>query len=237
MMAALTPLPVIGVPCIPKGHPLDGMDALLSIVQVLRPLLESAVCTCCMSGPPLFLALLALCCFDVQYQRMQLPRHTHLQDVVHAPRLLDSRGAELQMPRGVPVATVAIGNAANAGLLALRILATSQPQLQESLLKYQVRPCTPCGTCCAPAGPAHAGQQPASAARTSAPLPGACLHSICELLRACNQGRLQSTAAMPVAAGCQAQCTALLLADSAAAGSVSWSSAKVPLLQLPGSLP
>ena len=36
------------------------------------------------------------------------------------------------------MATVAIGNAANAGLLALRILATSQPQLQESLLKYQV---------------------------------------------------------------------------------------------------
>ena len=36
MMAALTPLPVVGVPCIPKGHPLDGMDALLSIVQVRR---------------------------------------------------------------------------------------------------------------------------------------------------------------------------------------------------------
>jgi len=32
----------------------------------------------------------------------------------------------LQMPKGVPVATVAIGNAANAGLLALRILATFQ---------------------------------------------------------------------------------------------------------------
>ena len=32
MVASMTPLPVIGVPCIPKGYPLDGMDALLSIV-------------------------------------------------------------------------------------------------------------------------------------------------------------------------------------------------------------
>ena len=34
MVASLTPLPVVGVPCIPPGQPLDGLDALLSIVQV-----------------------------------------------------------------------------------------------------------------------------------------------------------------------------------------------------------
>src|SRR5699024_657226 len=59
MLAAVTPLPVIGVP-VPLKH-LDGMDSLLSIVQ---------------------------------------------------------------MPAGVPVATVSIGNARNAGLLAVRMLAT-----------------------------------------------------------------------------------------------------------------
>lgn len=36
MVAALTPLPVIGVPVTPKGAHLDGMDALMSVVQV-RP--------------------------------------------------------------------------------------------------------------------------------------------------------------------------------------------------------
>lgn len=44
----------------------------------------------------------------------------------------------LQMPKGVPVATVAIGNAANAGLLALRILAASNASLQQKMLEYQV---------------------------------------------------------------------------------------------------
>lgn len=74
MVAAMTPLPVVGVPVRPAGAHLDGMDALLSIVQ---------------------------------------------------------------MPRGVPVATVAIGNAANAGLLAARILATSEPRLLQAMLQYQ----------------------------------------------------------------------------------------------------
>ena len=36
MVAALTPLPVIGVPVTPKGAHLDGLDALMSIVQVAR---------------------------------------------------------------------------------------------------------------------------------------------------------------------------------------------------------
>lgn len=74
MVAAMTPLPVIGVPVKPAGAHLDGMDALLSIVQ---------------------------------------------------------------MPRGVPVATVAIGNAANAGLLAVRILATSDAALLAKMEAYQ----------------------------------------------------------------------------------------------------
>jgi 5-(carboxyamino)imidazole ribonucleotide mutase len=69
MVAAHTPLPVIGVPV--ANGPLQGFDALLSIVQ---------------------------------------------------------------MPRGVPVATVAIGNAQNAGLLAVQILATSDAQLRDRLI-------------------------------------------------------------------------------------------------------
>nr|WP_236082616.1 5-(carboxyamino)imidazole ribonucleotide mutase [Acidipropionibacterium jensenii] len=72
MLAALTPLPVIGVP-VPLAH-LEGMDSLLSIVQ---------------------------------------------------------------MPGGVPVATVGIGNARNAGLLAVRILAAGDPALTEKMLAFQ----------------------------------------------------------------------------------------------------
>ncbi|MFT4295435.1 MAG: 5-(carboxyamino)imidazole ribonucleotide mutase [Micropruina sp.] len=72
MLAALTPLPVIGVP-VPLKY-LDGMDSLLSIVQ---------------------------------------------------------------MPAGVPVATVAVGNARNAGLLAVRILAASDQTLQAKMLRFQ----------------------------------------------------------------------------------------------------
>ncbi|MDX6321503.1 MAG: 5-(carboxyamino)imidazole ribonucleotide mutase [Propionibacteriaceae bacterium] len=72
MLAALSPLPVIGVP-VPLKY-LDGMDSLLSIVQ---------------------------------------------------------------MPAGVPVATVAIGNARNAGLLAVRILAAGDPHLTERMVAFQ----------------------------------------------------------------------------------------------------
>lgn len=72
MLAALTPLPVIGVPVALKK--LDGLDSLLSIVQ---------------------------------------------------------------MPAGVPVATVAIDNARNAGLLAVRILAASDERLRDKMLAFQ----------------------------------------------------------------------------------------------------
>ena len=72
MLAAVTPLPVIGVP-VPLAH-LDGLDSLLSIVQ---------------------------------------------------------------MPAGIPVATVAVGGARNAGLLAIRILAASDAGLRAQMVSFQ----------------------------------------------------------------------------------------------------
>jgi 5-(carboxyamino)imidazole ribonucleotide mutase len=74
MLAAVTPLPVVGVP-VPLKY-LDGMDSLLSIVQ---------------------------------------------------------------MPAGVPVATVAIGNARNAGLLAVRIMAAGDSQLRQQMIDFQAQ--------------------------------------------------------------------------------------------------
>ncbi len=50
---------------------------------------------------------------------------------------LDSLLSIVQMPSGVPVATVAIGGAANAGLLAIRILALKHPELAAKLETYQ----------------------------------------------------------------------------------------------------
>ncbi|OBG76859.1 5-(carboxyamino)imidazole ribonucleotide mutase [Mycobacterium sp. E1214] len=72
MVAAATPLPVIGVP-VPLAR-LDGLDSLLSIVQ---------------------------------------------------------------MPAGVPVATVSIGGARNAGLLAVRILGAFDPALRARIVAFQ----------------------------------------------------------------------------------------------------
>jgi 5-(carboxyamino)imidazole ribonucleotide mutase len=50
---------------------------------------------------------------------------------------LDSLLSIVQMPKGVPVATVAIGAAANAGLLAVAILATTRPDLRAQLTAYR----------------------------------------------------------------------------------------------------
>jgi 5-(carboxyamino)imidazole ribonucleotide mutase len=50
---------------------------------------------------------------------------------------LDALLSIAQMPAGVPVATVAVGNARNAGLLAVRILATSQPELLAAMVDFQ----------------------------------------------------------------------------------------------------
>jgi 5-(carboxyamino)imidazole ribonucleotide mutase len=52
---------------------------------------------------------------------------------------LDSLLSIVQMPAGVPVATVSIGGARNAGLLAVRILATADPGLREAMADYQRR--------------------------------------------------------------------------------------------------
>ncbi len=50
---------------------------------------------------------------------------------------LDSLLSIVQMPAGIPVATVAINNARNAGLLALSILATSDPGLRRKLEAFR----------------------------------------------------------------------------------------------------
>ena len=52
---------------------------------------------------------------------------------------MDSLLSIVQMPRGIPVATVAIGNAANAGLLAAAILALGDPALAERLTAWRAR--------------------------------------------------------------------------------------------------
>ncbi len=50
---------------------------------------------------------------------------------------LDSLLSIAQMPKGVPVATMAVGNSHNAGLLATRILSLRSKPLQNKLLKFQ----------------------------------------------------------------------------------------------------
>ncbi|MFM2378362.1 MAG: hypothetical protein RLZZ143_940 [Cyanobacteriota bacterium] len=50
---------------------------------------------------------------------------------------LDSLYSIVQMPAGIPVATVAIGNAKNAGLLAVQILATGNTDLLEQVIAYR----------------------------------------------------------------------------------------------------
>ncbi len=50
---------------------------------------------------------------------------------------LDSLLSIVQMPAGVPVATVSIGGARNAGLLAVRILAASDPELLARMSQFQ----------------------------------------------------------------------------------------------------
>ncbi|MFF4893236.1 5-(carboxyamino)imidazole ribonucleotide mutase [Micromonospora chersina] len=50
---------------------------------------------------------------------------------------MDSLLSIVQMPAGVPVATVSIGNARNAGLLAVRILGASDPALRDRMAAYQ----------------------------------------------------------------------------------------------------
>jgi len=51
---------------------------------------------------------------------------------------MDSLLSIVQMPAGIPVATVSIGGAKNAGILAVRILSTSDKQLEQKLIDYGV---------------------------------------------------------------------------------------------------
>ncbi len=50
---------------------------------------------------------------------------------------VDSLYSIVQMPRGIPVATVAIGNAQNAGLLAARIVGSTRPTMRQKMKTYQ----------------------------------------------------------------------------------------------------
>jgi 5-(carboxyamino)imidazole ribonucleotide mutase len=52
---------------------------------------------------------------------------------------LDSLLSIVQMPAGIPVATVAVGGARNAGLLAVRILAAADPVLQARMAEFQAQ--------------------------------------------------------------------------------------------------
>ena len=64
---------------------------------------------------------------------LAVPMHSkHLQG-------LDSLLSMVQMPPGVPVATVAINGARNAGILAAQIMAVSDSRLQEEFKKFKVR--------------------------------------------------------------------------------------------------
>jgi 5-(carboxyamino)imidazole ribonucleotide mutase len=50
---------------------------------------------------------------------------------------IDSLYSIVQMPAGIPVATVAIGNSQNAGLLAIQILGVHQPELMQKVQEYR----------------------------------------------------------------------------------------------------
>jgi len=52
---------------------------------------------------------------------------------------LDSLLSIVQMPKGVPVATVAIDGSENAGLLAIQILSVKYPELREKMKKYKIK--------------------------------------------------------------------------------------------------
>lgn len=52
---------------------------------------------------------------------------------------LDSLLSIVQMPKGVPVATVGVNNSINAALLALKILASTESEIREKLVTYKQR--------------------------------------------------------------------------------------------------
>jgi 5-(carboxyamino)imidazole ribonucleotide mutase len=70
---------------------------------------------------------------------------------------MDSLLSIVQMPRGVPVATVAVNGAANAGLLAVRILAGADPALTAAMASYQEQLAATARAQSAEVGPPGAG--------------------------------------------------------------------------------
>lgn len=69
-------------------------------------------------------------CGNIPYASFGIPMHTTSLGG------RDSLYSIVQMPTGIPVATVAINGGANAGILAAKILATSDEQLLERLKNY-----------------------------------------------------------------------------------------------------
>ena len=57
----------------------------------------------------------------------------------NSSQVLDSLLSIVQMPAGIPVATVAVGGGHNAGLLAVIILAVGDAALQKKVLKFKLR--------------------------------------------------------------------------------------------------
>ncbi len=201
MVAAATPLPVIGVPR-PLDR-LDGLDSLLSIVQMpagvpvatvsigggrnagllavrILAAADSDTGRTLRAAVVRFQAALALDEFGVAYEAHVVSAHrtprrmldyaesaadrglrviiagaggaAHLPGMVAAatplpvigvPRALDrldgmdSLLSIVQMPAGVPVATVGIDGGRNAGLLAVRILAASDDVLRAAVTRFQ----------------------------------------------------------------------------------------------------
>jgi phosphoribosylcarboxyaminoimidazole (NCAIR) mutase len=122
----MTPLPVIGVPVKPAGAHLDGMDALLSIVQMPKgvPVSAHVSVACCMRHAQLLPAFAEWA--GGWLKSLGLATSSQLQATIPSPH-----------PLCVQVATVAIGNAANAGLLAVRIIAAHTPALLDKMVAYQ----------------------------------------------------------------------------------------------------
>lgn len=119
MVAAMTPLPVVGVPVKTSGEPPLHTPAM-GMRPCLRPLLSWGT-TVHFSGGSIT--------FSCDPNAADLG--------CAALSGVDSLYSIVQMPRGVPVATVAIGNATNAGLLAARIVGSTRPAIRDAMLKYQ----------------------------------------------------------------------------------------------------
>lgn len=142
MIAAYTPLPVIGVPV--KATHLDGLDSLLSIVQMpvcITDVLRRGTLFSGVDGfffPFVFFPLLPQCLIYLFILYLLLPCGSvngfNLWKLAFAHLIL----ADNLSQRGVPTATVAINNSTNAALLAIRFLGAFIPDLHEKMRNYQL---------------------------------------------------------------------------------------------------